>query len=145
MKLKCDCGCGGEAHLNRMVPLELQAGVDGTKKRIRTVKRFYVLPDCREDFENEMVISHKLEQFSRACYKLPMWRRALRAQEVVRMMHAIHQRKLGFEAARKKALRSGFLFSIPKPMAAFLSEFWMTEPPVKFRRFVWKKMFKKAA
>lgn len=133
---RCECGCGQETYFNKLVELPIQVSVDGTKRNLKTARRVYVLPECKEDFQEEILVQQELERFLRAASKLNFIRRALMAQDVGRLTHAVNWRNRGFKEARKRAIRSAIVFSLPFPIARFVSHYW--QQPAELS--AWKRL-----
>lgn len=139
-KLVCECNCGRSAYFNKMVEVVVERAIDHTLRQTQTAKRFLVLKQCKEPFEEELAMKFMLQQIAQAWQrKLPLspWRwvnpfhpmllfvnwirRINAARRVMRLQHAIFERTLGFSYARKRAVNSAVLFGAPRWMQGFLA------------------------
>jgi hypothetical protein len=144
MKVICDCGCGGMAYHSQMVVVEAEQAIDKSLRRTTTSKRFWVLRDCKEPFEEELAMTILLRQLATAWVPKPqkkLWlinawlnplypwplhlfnfiRRVNAARKVMRLQHAVWERTRGFEYARTRAMNSALLFGAPRFMQGFLA------------------------
>jgi hypothetical protein len=135
--VRCECGCGKELYFNQLVLLEVQEASDKTLRKTKTHRRFFVTPQCREPFTDELALMEILQALARAWAPkkktvfqelnivgtfINWCRRMSAARQVLRIQHGIWERTKGFDYARKRALRSAFLFGCPRFMQGFLAK-----------------------
>lgn len=118
-KFRCDCQCGGEDYWNKLQVVEVEQATDKTLRETR-IKRFYVLPDCKEPFEEELAMMQLLEITIRRWAPKFWWQRMFVARRVLRLQHGIFVRNKGFDFARQHATRSMILFVAPAFLAKIL-------------------------
>lgn len=117
----CDCGCGAEVargHL-RIIRIGKQEG-----HIVRAVKTYFVSPECEETFKMELELTNKLAAFTQANAGTGLFGRILRARDLMKMQHAIHVRRRGFDEAKKIATRSALVFATPHWVGKLLAKCW---------------------
>jgi hypothetical protein len=145
MKVACDCGCGRKAYHNQMVIVEAEQAVDREMRKAGMTKRFWVLRECREAFEEELALTVMLQKlvtvwappargrwalvnaWLNPFYPWPRllynWiRRVNAARNVMRMQQAVWERTRGFDYAKVHATNSAILFGAPRFMQGFLAK-----------------------
>lgn len=120
-QVECQCGCGQFDWHNKMVVVEAEEAVDHDIRKTGTVRKFWVLSQCREDFEHELALTIMLQKLIRVWYDKPFWKRIFVAHNVLKMQHKIWERTRGFEYARTHATNSAILFAAPRFIQGFLA------------------------
>jgi hypothetical protein len=132
----CECGCGKEVYFNKLTLLEVEEAKDETRREVKQ-RRFFVTAECKEPFEQELVLEQLVQALVKAWVRAPasrgflerlffpwtfyVWiRRLFVAKKVMQMQHAIWERRKGFDYARKRAVRSAVLFGAPSVLRGWL-------------------------
>lgn len=115
MKVACDCQCGRMAYHSQLVEVAIEQAIDISLRQAKTTKRFWVLRDCKEAFEEELGLMVLLNQLVRAYppaaqtrwwlvnawlnpfYPWPWllrswWRRVGAARKIMQIQHGIYVR-----------------------------------------------------
>ena len=121
--VKCECGCGNEGPSAAMRNVRLAKTAGGVTRAIKTWR---VLRTCEDHFRKEMALTQETVRFLQANQKTGIIGRALRMRQLVRLQHAIHQRRYGFDYSKKTAIRSGIVFVAPTWIGKILVSLWRT-------------------
>lgn len=118
---ECDCGCGNDGPRGAMKVVRIASGGRG---RVEHVKTFHVLRSCEEPFQKELAMTQECVRFLTANSRTGFVGRVLRFKQLVKLQHAIHERRYGFDHARKTAIRSGIVFVVPMWASKLLVKIW---------------------